>query len=132
MLKRLIIAVVLVFILWSALDFLIHGVILQPAYQATAHLWRPMPEMKIGLMRAVTLICAVCFVGIYAWLVNPKSVIHGIRFGLILGVMSGLSMGYGSYSVMPIPYAMALTWFLGTLVQMVLAGWLTGYIVKNA
>ena len=49
----------------------------------------------------------------------------------MFGLVSGISMGYGSYSVMPIPYFMALSWFLGSLVEMGLAGWLMGVIVKE-
>jgi len=39
--KRAILAVVGVFIAWSMLDFLIHGLLLQSTYEATANLWRP-------------------------------------------------------------------------------------------
>jgi len=41
-------------------------------------------------------------------------------------------MGYGTYSVMPIPYIMALVWFLGTLVEAVLGGLLAGLMVPAA
>ena len=34
-------------------------------------------------------------------------------------------------AVMPIPYYMALTWFLGTLVETTLGGILTGLIIKE-
>jgi hypothetical protein len=40
-------------------------------------------------------------------------------------------MGYGTYSMMPIPYCMALTWFLGTVIKAVLGGLLLGAIIKN-
>ena len=37
-------------------------------------------------------------------------------------------MGYGTYSVMPIPYSMALTWFLGAVVEGAAAGLLVGSV----
>jgi hypothetical protein len=40
-------------------------------------------------------------------------------------------MGYGTYSVMPIPYSMALTWFLGAVVEAALAGLLVGKIIHE-
>jgi hypothetical protein len=49
----------------------------------------------------------------------------------LYGVAVGVGMGYGSYSMMPIPYSMALTWFLGTVVEAVLGGFLLGAIIKN-
>ncbi|HCR15895.1 MAG TPA: hypothetical protein DIU35_00290 [Candidatus Latescibacteria bacterium] len=47
--KRTVLAIILVFIAWSILDFLIHAVILQASYAATIDLWRPSAEMKMGL-----------------------------------------------------------------------------------
>jgi hypothetical protein len=38
-------------------------------------------------------------------------------------------MGYGSYSVMPIPYHMALTWFMGTVIEAAVGGVILGAIV---
>jgi len=44
---------------------------------------------------------------------------------------SGNFDGYGTYSVMPIPYFMALGWFLGTLVQALAGGWIIGLIIRE-
>jgi hypothetical protein len=40
-------------------------------------------------------------------------------------------MGYGSYSVMPIPYHMALTWFLGAVSEAMVGGVILGAIVRE-
>ena len=40
-------------------------------------------------------------------------------------------MGYGSYSYMPIPYSLALGWFLASTVEGVAAGVVVGLIVKG-
>jgi predicted cobalt transporter CbtA len=117
MMKRTILAIIAVFILWSILDFVIHGVILNEPYQATADLWRPMEEMKMGLMYVTGLIYSICFVLIYALLVKEKSTIAGLKYGLLFGLAVGVSMGYGSYSVMPVPYSMAFIWFMGSVVE---------------
>ena len=50
MVKRIVLASLAIFIVWSLLDILIHMVILAPTYAATAHLWRPENEMMMGLM----------------------------------------------------------------------------------
>jgi hypothetical protein len=131
MLKKYLLSVALVFVLWSVLDFVIHGVILTQAYQATAALWRPLAEMKLGLLRLVTLIMAAVFVGIYALLVNPKSVKTGAIYGLLMGLLSGVSMGLGSYSFMPITIQIAVVWFLGSMIEITLAGICIGAIIKN-
>jgi hypothetical protein len=50
MFKRAFFAVVAVSIVWSIVDFVIHGIILGNAYQETATLWRPMEQMKHGVL----------------------------------------------------------------------------------
>jgi predicted cobalt transporter CbtA len=131
MTKKIIIAVAVIYVTWIAMDFVIHGLILGQSYAAMAQFWRPMEEMKRVLMSIVTLIAGISFVLIYARLVANKSLITGMQFGILFGVGYGISMGFGSYSVMPIPYHVALTWFLGTLVEMTVAGVLVGLIVKE-
>jgi hypothetical protein len=129
--KQISAAIVAVFLAWSLTDFLLHGVLLMPTYQATAQLWRPLEDMKNWLLSLVTLIAAGGFVKIYALLCSPKSLGRGTFFGLLWGVVAGVSMGYGTYAVMPLPYHLALSWFLGTAVQGVLGGLLIGAIVRD-
>jgi hypothetical protein len=65
MIKRSLLAVLAIFVAWSAMDFLLHGVFLTSSYAATAALWRPMPEMKMGLISFTILVSAFVFVYIY-------------------------------------------------------------------
>ena len=131
MVKKSIIVIIAVFILWSILDFVIHGVLLSEAYKATAELWRPMEEMKMGLMRIVVLISAIAFVLIYTLFINEKNVKTALKYGILFGVAMGISMGYGTYSVMAIPYNMAFTWFWGTLIEAALGGLVMGLIIRD-
>ncbi len=131
MTKRTIIAVVMVFIAWSVLDFLLHGLFLRSTYEATASLWRPMDQMNMPLMYCVTLVFSACFVLIYGLWVEPKSIRSGIRFGALFGLATGFSMGFGSYSYMPIPSALAWSWFIGTWIETVAAGAIVGLIMKS-
>ena len=121
MAKKVLLAAIAVFIAWEALDFLIHGVILGPSYLATASLWRPQAEMKLDVMMVATFIGALAFAALYGFYVRPKSLAIGAGFGLIWGIGAGVAMGYGTYSAMPIPYSMALTWFLGISPDLVVA-----------
>lgn len=127
--KKTVLAVIAVFIVWAVLDMIIHGYLLMDLYVATATLWRPEAEMKLGLMYLVSFIIAVCFVIGYQLLVSEKSVKRGLSYGLLVGLIVSLGMGFASYSYMPIPLAMAVGWFLGKTVEFIVAGWLTAYIV---
>jgi uncharacterized membrane protein YhfC len=129
--KRIILGIVAVFVAWQVLDIILHGVILASTYKATAELWRPMPEMKMGLMKLVCLVSAACFVCLYAWLVRPKSWAAGLSYGLVFGVATGIGMGFGTFCVMPIPQSLAMAWFIGTIVETAAAGLLVGWIVKE-
>jgi hypothetical protein len=131
MAKRIIWAVVAVFIAWSILDFILHGLLLRSTYEATANLWRPMDQMNMPLMYFVTLVFTVCFVLIYGLLVGQKSLASGIRFGALFGLATGISMGFGSYSYMPIPLTLAWSWFVGSWIEAMTAGAIVGAIMKS-
>jgi len=131
MAKRAILAVVGVFIAWSIMDFLIHGVLLKSTYEATANLWRPMDDINIPLIYFVTLAFTACFVAIYGLLVDRKSLVSGIKFGALFGLAGGISMGFGSYCYMPIPMTLAWSWFFGTWIEAVIAGAIVGAILKS-
>ncbi len=131
MVKRIIIAVVAVFATLAILDYIIHVIILSSSYEATAHLWRGPEEMNLWAMNLSTLVFSIIFVYIYARFFAKKGMDTGVIYGLLFGLAMGTSMGIGSYSVMPIPCNMALTWFLGCIVEITLAGLWLGLIVKE-
>jgi hypothetical protein len=129
--KKLILSTIAVFFAWSVMDYIIHGMILGSSYAATASLWRPMGEMKMGVMYVSVLIAALSFVVIFARFFAKKGIIAGLKYGLWLGVGTGVSMGYGSYSVLPIPYHMAFTWFVGSIIEAAIGGIIVGAIIKK-
>jgi hypothetical protein len=131
MTKKIIFATLAVFVTWAILDYLIHGMMLRSTYQANEMLWRPTEEMKMVLMYLVTLLAALVFVTIYARLVSPKNVARGLGFGLLFGVGTGISIGHGTYAIQPIPYYVALTWFLSTAIEATIAGLITGLIITE-
>lgn len=128
--KRFILAALAVFVAWSILDFIIHGLILQSTYEATAELWRPMAEMKMAGMYVVTAVAALSFTGVYCVLVRPKSLAAGVIYGVLFGIATGVSMGFGTYCVMPLPLHLAVAWFLGSLVEATAAGAIVGAVIR--
>jgi hypothetical protein len=129
--KKGILAVVAVFATFVILDYIIHSIILTSSYVATAYLWRSLEEMILWLMYLSTLVFSIIFVYIYARFFAKKGTETGVMYGLLMGLAMGTSMGIGSFSVMPIPCNMALTWFLGCIVEMTLAGLWLGLIIKE-
>lgn len=129
--KRLIGAVIAVFVAIQAMDFLIHGILMAPLYERKPDLWRPEAEMKMALMMLVSLLFVICIVLIYDLYFKHKCIRSGLIYGLLLGIGFGVSMGYGTYSAMPIPYGVALGWFLATIVELTIAGAIIGLILKE-
>ncbi len=131
MYKRWMLATLAVFVTWSALEFVIHGVLLRSSYAATAELWRPEAEMKMGLLRVVSLLSAAAFCFIYGQLIGPRTLRAALAFGALWGLAHGLGAGYGTYAVMPVPYSLALSWFLGMTVQALAGGLVAGLILRD-
>ena len=131
MVKKTILSILAVFIAWSVMDYVIHGVILRSSYAATASLWRPMGEMKTSLMYFSVMIASITFVLIYSLLISRKGISTGLKYGALFGLSAGVPMGYGSYSVMPIPYHMAFTWCFGSVVEAMVGGLILGWILRE-
>ncbi len=83
--KKTLLAIVAVFILWAILDYLLHGVILMSVYSETPELWRPMEEMRMGLMYVVSFIFTACFITIYAAMISDKGMKMALQYGFVFG-----------------------------------------------
>ena len=130
---RIIIAILAVFILWQVLDNIVHMRILADTYEATADLWRSQEEIKAkaGIMIVAGILWAIIFVLIYAKFFSKKGIVPAIQYGLLIGIGTGFSFGYGLYAVMPIPHSLAISWFAASVVKMTLGGLVIGLIVKE-
>ncbi|MBU0505140.1 MAG: hypothetical protein ABII18_03350 [bacterium] len=127
--KKQALAVLCIFVAWTVIDYVMHGMLLFEDYQATANLWRPMLEMNIGLSYAVTLVGSLVFVLIYDRFFAEKNKATALQYGFLFGLTAGMSMGFGSYAVMPIPFTMALVWFLGTLIASTIGGMFLALVI---
>ena len=130
MAKKIILTIILIFISWFTLDFFLHSIILRSIYESTANLWRTDDQMNIPLIYMVTLVLILCFVFIYTLLINPKSIRAGLKYGVILGIITGTASGFGTYLHMPVPLKLAIIWFFGGLVKAIVAGLILGVIIK--
>jgi hypothetical protein len=131
MIRRTATATVSVFVAWSVLDFVVHGIALGRSYAETPGMWRPMEEMKMGILHLVVLVSAAVFTSIYAFFIGRKSTGRGLAYGVLFGFGAGVSMGIGSWCVMPIPKIVAIGWFLGTLLEGAVGGLIAGSIIRE-
>ncbi|RMG47604.1 MAG: hypothetical protein D6718_03180 [Acidobacteria bacterium] len=129
--RRTLAAAAAVFVLWAMLDFVIHGMILRGVYERTERLWRPEGEMRMGLMYLVLAVAALCFTLVYERFVGRRNVRVAVLYGLLYGVGTGVSMGFGTYSVMPIPQVLAVGWFAGAVVEATAGGLVLGLVIRE-
>jgi peptidoglycan biosynthesis protein MviN/MurJ (putative lipid II flippase) len=120
--KKLWLGVLAVFVVIAAWETIVNMVLLSAAYHATASLWRPEAEMKIWLFYVIYLFVAFFFTLIFSKGYEEKGVVEGLRYGFYVGMMMAVPMAYGTYGSMPIPYSLALQWFIYGLIEYVLCG----------
>ena len=124
--KKLWIGTVVVFLGMSVISFLVHGVILTSTYMLdpVKNLLRPESEM-MGMMwiyYVVYLIISFFFTLVFSKGYEGKGIVEGVRYGFYIGVMMATPMAYASYAMYPIPYSLALQWFIYTLIQYLILG----------
>ena len=132
--KRFAITTFLVFLLGQLLNYLIHGVILGPSYAATRNLWRPEAELtsNMWIFWVTGLIDAVLFTYIFVKGYEGGGVKEGLRFGLLIGLFMSLPAAYDMYAILPIPYRMALQWFLFGTIAWMFMGALAAIVYRPA
>jgi hypothetical protein len=121
------------FVLQSAGGYLLHDVLLMQEYNATASLWRA-PAAINHNMWAVVLANAIFAIGavlIYIKGVEQKSWIgQGIRFGILLALVTTVFASLTSWATMPMPHRLAFHWVIGEGVLCILLGLLIAVIAQ--
>ncbi|MBU1076041.1 MAG: hypothetical protein KKH98_02025 [Spirochaetes bacterium] len=127
--KRFILASFIVFILYQALDFLIHGVILGSQYMAIQNVWRPDMQKMMWIMWITTCAFSFLFVYIFSKGYEGKGIMEGVRFGLVAGLLIQV-LNFNGYVIYPIPLQLAIQWFVFGTIQITILGLVAGLIYK--
>lgn len=133
-LKRCVISCVVIFVVYQVLSYLIHEVILSASYKSLAHLWRPEAdfESKSWIFFVTGAFWAVLFICIYSKGYEGKGVMEGVRYGLWIGLFISIPMAFNSYVVHPIPFSLAMQWFIYGTVQTMVCGGVLALVYKPA
>lgn len=122
--KKFWIAFVVVFVVWNILDFLTHGVILSSTYQSeeVMKIMRPDMQSKMWIFYVVSVIMSFFFTLIFSKGYEGKGISEGIRYGLYVGLLMSTPMAYSSYAMYPLPYSLALQWFIYGIIHFIILG----------
>ena len=125
--KRLILAIVVVFVALFATSFLIHEVWLKSTYMETMSLWRTPEEMQKHFAFLVLghVLAAVAFVVIWSKGLSAVSTVGGsCLYGLTMALFAQ-SLTIITYVVQPMPGSLMAKWFAAGIAQ----GFVLGLVV---
>ncbi len=132
--KKIVLSGIAVFVAFFVLEFLIHGVLIKPLYDATVDVWRPheYAQKLMGLMALGQLVFAFVFVFIYTKGFEPAKagIGQGMRFGFLIGLLTAPLSALLWYVVLPIPETLAAAWFVAGMVECLVAGAVAGLLYR--
>ncbi len=130
--QRFMLATLAMFVFVFATDFVLHGVLLDGDYHATASAWRPKEEMQQHFIWMILgqFIIAKYFTFLFVKGYNGTGPMEGVRFGLLMGLFCA-GHSFIQYSVSPITSTILLGWVLGGLLQCVVGGVLLTLVYKK-
>lgn len=133
--KKTLVAFVVVCVLFLIMDYVLHGILLGGLYAETAHLWRA-PE-ALGRLAWIFWVVDALIAFLFVWLytkgleTGKPWLGQGVRFGLAVGLIFSLPMGFSMYAMMPVPFSLGLGWFVGALVEFVVAGIAAAFVLRS-
>ena len=123
---------VAVYILMTAMGYLIHEVMMADIYDALAAIFRPKEQME-GMMWIMILSSAILlFIFCYIFTQGREGtgVMEGVRYGALIGVLLALPTSVDAFVIWPMTEQLAVIWFVSTVVTMMIAGALFSAIYK--
>ncbi len=123
--KRFWMAVLLMFVLSMALDFVVHAVLLQPDYLALPALYRS--EQDGAAFFPYMLLAHVLIAGGFVWVYQQGKgdapwLHQGMRFGLAMTILMTVPGYLIYYAVQPLPQLLVLKQIIFGIVQTVILG----------
>ncbi len=129
--KKFVIASIVVFIVFEILNFIIHGPLLGSIYEETKSVWRPDMMDKMWIIHITNFIFSFLFVYIFTKGYENKGIVEGLRFGLIIGLLMNVVGMFNQYAVYPLPFSLAIQWFIYGIIQYVICGAVAASIYRE-
>jgi hypothetical protein len=132
--KKLAMAIVATFIVLMATNYLVHSVWLMPDYDLIplSHRSAEGIQHRFWAMVVGQFIFSVMFAYIYTRGRENKSWIEqGIRYGILIALLTAIPTALGEYTVYIVPYRLAIKWMVAGGIQLVLAGLVVAAIFKD-
>jgi hypothetical protein len=132
--KKLVIASVATFVILMATNYLVHSIWLMPDYDAIPLSHRSPWGIQHRFWALVVgqVFFSVMFAYIYTRGRENKAWIEqGIRYGILMALVTVVPTSLSEYTVYIIPYRLAIKWMVAGGIQLVLAGLVVAAIFKD-
>lgn len=126
---RYIIASIAVAVVYEALNFVIHTMILTSAYETMTEVWRPDMMSLMWVMNIVSLFFAFLFVYLFSKK-EKHDIGTGIKLGLVVGLFFLVFPAFNQFVVYPITLWLACMWAIFGLIQAIICGIVAALIYK--
>lgn len=136
--QKVLMMTIMTAILAFAYDWLVHGNLLKADYEALSGLWRPMEAMQEFMPYCIFyhLVLAFGVSGLYCLVAKNSECkgacpMTGVKFGLLLGVVLGISH-FSLYVLLPMPTMdLAIKWLVAGIVRGVVLGYALSMMCKQ-
>jgi len=116
----------------QAFNFVAHGVLMEPSYQALASLWRPKEVMDsmmwIMFLSSAVLVFLFCFIFTKGY--EGKGIMEGVRYGVLIALLAAVPQAVDAYVIYPIPFTLTIKWAAIGLAHYTLLGAVLAAIYK--
>ncbi len=132
--KKFAIAWLAVFVVWMAGGFLVHGTLLHADYSQLPNLFRPAADsgQYLPFMILAHVIMAGAFAWVYARGVEAKPWLgQGIRFGLIIALLTVVPTYTIYYCVQPLPGMLVIKQIVFDGVLLLVLGAVAAFLYRN-
>jgi hypothetical protein len=133
-LKKWAVAAVGAFAVFFVSGYLIHHVWLGGFYAATAAWWRPADQMQamfpLMIVGQAVLAALLTLVYVKGYQPGKGGASQGFRFGMLMGLLLMLPSSLIHHVVYPYPASLIMNWFIGGLVETMLAGTVIGALYR--
>lgn len=123
---------VVIYVVFQAIGYVLHQVLLADTYAALAAVFRPQAEMTsmmwVFFISSAVALFLFCYIFTYGR--EGKGIIEGVRYGGLMGVFYSVPGAIDPYVVYPLTGNLALIWLVSTIVIFMIGGAIFAAIYK--
>ncbi|MGB5257449.1 MAG: hypothetical protein WBN07_08250 [Woeseiaceae bacterium] len=129
--KNFLISWAVIFVVWMAGSFAVHGVFLNEMYATLPNLYRS--ETDTQALFYLVLIAHLILAGAFAWIYqrgaeDKPRIAQGLRFGLAVALLAAVPTYIISYVVQPIPAGLAIQQMVGDGLLLLVLGVVAAFL----